>query len=79
MSDIDVIIGNLSASVAELEKAMALAESAGLSSENVATMEAMIAQMREEIDKLYDLAMERGLPEKITTVPRIKLKDEAAD
>jgi 2-hydroxychromene-2-carboxylate isomerase len=75
MSEIDVIIGNLNASVAELEKAMARAESAGLSSENVATMEAMIAQIREEIDKMYDLAMERGLPEAVT-VKRIRLKDD---
>jgi hypothetical protein len=75
MSDIDVIIGNLNASVAELEKALALAESSGFSSENVAGMEAMLAQMRAEIDKMYDLAMERGLPEDIT-VRRLRLKDE---
>lgn len=74
MSDIDVIIGNLNASVAELEKALTLAESSGLSSENVAGMEAMLAKMREEIDKMYDLAMERGLPEDVT-VQRIQLKD----
>jgi hypothetical protein len=74
MSDMDDIIGNLSASVAELEKALALAEGTGLSSENVAGMEAMLAKMREEVDKMYDLAMERGLPEHVT-VRRIKLKD----
>jgi hypothetical protein len=74
MSDIDVIIGNLNASVAELEKALALAESSGLSSDNVAGMEAMLAKMREEIDKMYDLAMERGLPEDVK-VKRIVLKD----
>lgn len=75
MSDIDDIIGNLNASVAELEKALALAEGAGLTSENVAGMEAMPAKMREEIDKMYDLAMERGLPEDIK-VRRIELKDD---
>jgi uncharacterized coiled-coil protein SlyX len=75
MSDIDDIIGNLNASVAELEKALARAESSGFSSENIAGMEAMLAQMRAEIDKMYDLAMERGLPEDIT-VRRIELKDE---
>jgi hypothetical protein len=75
MSEMDDIIGNLTASVAELEKALALAESAGLTSENVAGMEAMIAKMREEIDKMYDLATERGLPEDVS-VRRIKLKDE---
>jgi hypothetical protein len=35
----------------------------------------MIAQIREEIDKMYDLAMERGLPEAVT-VKRIRLKDD---
>ena len=35
MSDIDVIIGNLNASVAELEKALALAESSGFSSDTM--------------------------------------------
>lgn len=75
MSEIDDIIGNLNASVAELEKALALAESSGFSSENVAGMEAMVAQMRAEIDKMYDLAFERGLPEDIT-VRRLKLKDK---
>jgi hypothetical protein len=75
MSEIDDIIGNLNASVAELEKALARAENSGFSNENVAGMEAMLAQMRAEIDKMYDLAMERGLPEDIT-VRRIKLKDD---
>ena len=74
MSEVDDIIGNLNASVAELEKALARAESSGFSSENVAGMEAMLAQMRAEIDKMYDLAMERGLPEDIT-VRRLKLKE----
>jgi len=36
MSDMDDIIGNLNASVAELEKALTVAESAGLTSKNVA-------------------------------------------
>lgn len=75
MSDMDDIIGNLNASVAELEKALAVAEGAGLTSENVAGMEAMLAKMREEIDRMYDLAMERGLPEDIT-VRRIELKEK---
>ena len=75
MSEVDEIIGNLNASVAELEKALALAESSGFSNQNVAGMEAMLAQMRAEIDKMYDLAMERGLPEDIT-VRRLRLKDE---
>ncbi len=76
MSDMDDIIGNLNASVAELEKALAIAESAGLTSENVAGMEAMLAKMREEIDKMYDLAMERGLPEDMTVRRPLKLKDK---
>lgn len=75
MSDMDDIIGNLNASVAELEKALAVAEGAGLTSDNVAGMEAMLAKMREEIDRMYDLAMERGLPEDIT-VRRIELKEK---
>ena len=75
MSEVDEIIGNLNASVAELEKALARAESSGFSSENVAGMEAMLAQMRAEIDKMYDLAMERGLPEDIK-VRHLRLKDE---
>jgi len=76
MSEIDDVIGNLTASVAELEKALVLAEASGLSSENVAGMEQMLARMREEIDKMYDLAMERGLPEKINVRPALELKDD---
>lgn len=75
MSEMDDIIGNLTASVAELEKALATAETAGLTSENVSGMEAMLAKMREEVDKMYHLAMQRGLPEEIT-VRRFRLKDE---
>jgi len=75
MSEMDDIIGSLSASVAELEKALATAESAGLTSENVSGMEAMLAKMREEVDKMYHLAMHRGLPDDIT-VRRHRLKDE---
>ena len=74
MSDYDVIIGNLRASVAELEQALATAESAGMTSENVSMMEEIMDKLKAEIDRMYDAAMEEGLPEKIN-VTHYKLKD----
>lgn len=74
MSDYDVIIGNLRASVAELEKALATAETAGMTSENVSMMEEIMDKLKAEIDRMYDVAMEAGLPEK-TNVTHYKLKD----
>ncbi|MFN2602935.1 MAG: hypothetical protein ABR582_09300 [Gemmatimonadaceae bacterium] len=75
MSDYDVIIGNLRASVAELEKALATAETAGMTSENVSMMEEIMNKLKAEIDRMYDVAMNAGLPEEIT-VKRFKLKDD---
>ena len=74
MSDYDVIIGNLRASVAELEKALATAQTAGMTSENVSMMEEIMDKLKAEIDRMYDAAMNAGLPESIT-VKRFKLKD----
>jgi hypothetical protein len=74
MSDYDVIIGNLRASVAELEKALATAETAGMTPENVSMMEEIMDKLKAEIDRMYDVAMDAGLPEKIN-VTHYKLKD----
>ena len=74
MSEYDVIIGNLRASVAELEKALATAETAGMTSENVSMMEEIMDKLKAEIDRMYDVAMEEGLPED-TTVTHYKLKE----
>jgi hypothetical protein len=76
MSDYDVIIGNLRASVAELEKALATAETAGMTSENVSMMEEIMDKLKAEIDRMYDVAMEEGLPEKIP-VTHFKLRDKS--
>ena len=78
MSDYDVMIGNLRASVAELEKALATAETAGMTSENVSMMEEIMDKLKAEIDRMYDAAMEAGLPEAIS-VKRFKLKDPETD
>ena len=74
MSDYDVIIGNLRASVAELEQALATAESAGMTSENVSMMEEIMDKLKAEIDRMYHAAMGAGLPEDIS-VTHFKLKD----
>lgn len=74
MSDYDVIIGNLRASVAELEQALATAQSAGMNSENVSMMEEIMDKLKSEIDRMYHVAMQAGLPEEIS-VKRFKLKD----
>lgn len=76
MSDYDAIIGNLRASVAELEKALATAQSAGMNSENVSMMEEIVDKLKAEIDRMYDVAMQAGLPEKIP-VTHFKLKEQS--
>ena len=78
MSDYDVIIGNLRASVAELEKALATAETAGMTSENVSMMEEIMDKLKAEIDRMYDVATQAGLPEKVN-VTHFKLKDRESD
>ena len=78
MSDYDVIIGNLRASVAELQKALATAETVGMTSENVSMMEEIMDKLKAEIDRMYDVATNAGLPEKIT-VKHIQLEDRESD
>ena len=76
MSDYDVIIGNLRASVAELEKALATAQTSGLNSENVSMMEEIMDKLKAEIDRMYHAAMQAGLPEDMSTVKRFELKKD---
>lgn len=78
MSDYDLIIGNLRASVAELEKALSTAETAGMTSESVSMMEEIMDKLKAEIDRMYDVATDAGLPEKIP-VTHLKLKDRESD
>lgn len=76
MSDFDAIITNLFASKNSLKQAIDLAEKADVPTKDVEALEAALATLDAQIDRMHSLAMTRGAPERFNAVRKLELKDD---
>jgi len=74
MSDIDSFIGSIKASIEALTTAASVAEEADIPEEDRATLERTRETLQAMSDRMYDLAMERGLTRRVDTM-HLELKD----
>ena len=74
MSEIDSFIGSIEASIEALNTAASVAESADVPEEERVTLERTRETLQAMSDRMYDLAMKRGLIRRIDTM-HLELKD----